>query len=126
MQVPILLDTDRYEKIGACVCSLVLVGDLGQTHNSSATLDHMAESLSDIYGHNAAPHLLYTADYSYADDYQSNGTETVRRAFDCLSPLPGDTTSKLPCILLVHACVCAESKMMNAAAAQPVADRQPS
>ncbi|KAK9802731.1 hypothetical protein WJX73_003992 [Symbiochloris irregularis] len=56
--------------------SLILVGDLGQTHNSSATLDHMMESLTDVQGHNAAPHLLYTADYSYADDYQSNGTET--------------------------------------------------
>lgn len=60
------------------VCSLIVVGDLGQTYNSSATLDHMMESFTDVAGHNAAPHLLYTADYSYADDYQSNGTETVR------------------------------------------------
>lgn len=70
----------------ACVvCSLVIVGDLGQTHNSSATLDHMMESLTDVAGHNAAPHLLYTADYSYSDDYQSNGTETVRAALKCVA-----------------------------------------
>ncbi|KAK9857590.1 hypothetical protein WJX84_010024 [Apatococcus fuscideae] len=62
---------------GTAPFRLVLFADLGQSENSSSTLEHMQESLATDPVNGAAAHLLYIADYSYADTYQSNGTDTA-------------------------------------------------
>ena len=60
----------------------MLFADLGQSENSSVTVEHMQESLEDNPHFGAAAHLIYVSDYSYADTYQSNGTDTVSTACD--------------------------------------------
>ena len=72
-----LVASDMSDRSGP-FCRLVVFADLGQSENASSTVEHMQVSLATDPYFAAAAHLLYVSDYSYADTYQSNGTDTVR------------------------------------------------